>query len=41
MDTLASIFSVENMLIASMTMLATSFCIMAVWLAMASILGDP
>ena len=41
METLASIFSTENMFIASMTMLATSFCITAVWLAMAAVLGDP
>ena len=41
METLAEIFSSENMLIASMTMLATSFLITAVWLAMDSLLGDP
>ena len=41
METLLDIFSAENMLIASMTMLATSFLITAVWLAMDSLLGDP
>ena len=41
MDIIASILSTENILIAAMTMLATSICIMAVWLAMAALLGDP
>ena len=41
METLLDIFSAENLMIVSVTMLATATLIAAVWLAMESILGDP